>query len=66
MNEAQTRVEHIVEAKTRFGEFIVHAATAAKASWLVTGDRDLLDVPPMSRLRLLSPAAALKLPEFQV
>lgn len=38
----------------------VHAALAAKAQWLVTGDRDLLDMPPVPDLRTLSPAGALK------
>ncbi len=43
----------------------IHAALAAEAPWLVTGDQDLLQVPVVSRLRILAPAAALKLPEFQ-
>lgn len=44
----------------------IHAALAAEASWLVTGDKDLLQVPALPRLRILTPAAALKLPEFQI
>ena len=43
----------------------IHAALAAEAPWLVTGDQDLLQVPALPRLRILSPAAALRLPEFQ-
>lgn len=44
----------------------IHAALAAEASWLVTGDKDLLQVPALPRLRILTPAAALELPEFRV
>ena len=43
----------------------VRAALAANAPWLVTGDNDLLSVPPMDGLRILTPAAALALPDFQ-
>ncbi len=43
----------------------IHTALAAEAPWLVTGDKDLLQVPALPRLRILSPAAALQLPVFQ-
>jgi putative PIN family toxin of toxin-antitoxin system len=39
----------------------IHTALAAGAQWLVTGDRDLLEMPPVPNLRILSPAAALLL-----
>ena len=42
----------------------IHAALAANAPWLVTGDQDLLDLPPLPRLLILSPADALQIPEF--
>jgi len=42
----------------------IHAALAAHAPWLVTGDRDLLDVAPIPGLRILSPADAIALPDF--
>ncbi len=42
----------------------IHTALAAEVPWLVTGDRDLLDVPAIANLRILSPADALKLPAF--
>jgi len=42
----------------------IHVALAAEAPWLVTGDQDLLQVPALPNLRILSPAAALQLPEF--
>lgn len=37
----------------------IHAALTCAASWLVSGDRDLLALPPINRLRILSPADAL-------
>ncbi|MGF1612404.1 MAG: putative toxin-antitoxin system toxin component, PIN family [Gammaproteobacteria bacterium] len=39
----------------------VHLALAAKADWLISGDRDLLDLPPVPGVRILSPADALTL-----
>lgn len=45
-------------------EFI-RAALAAQAPWLVTGDSDLLDVPPVQGLRILAPVDALALPAFK-
>jgi putative PIN family toxin of toxin-antitoxin system len=42
----------------------IHAALAAGAPWLLTGDRDLLDLAPVPDLRILSPAEALQLPAF--
>jgi len=42
----------------------IQAALAAQAPWLVTGDQDLLDVPALPGLRILSPADAIRLPEF--
>jgi uncharacterized protein len=42
----------------------IHAALAAEAAWLVTGDRDLLVIPAIPLLRILSPADALSHPEF--
>lgn len=43
----------------------VRTALAAKAPWLITGDKDLLSIPPLHGLSILTPAAALTLPEFQ-
>lgn len=42
----------------------IHTALAAQAPWLVTGDQDLLDVPAMLGLTILSPADAVQLPEL--
>lgn len=42
----------------------VRAALASGAAWLVTGDRDLLDVGDLPGLRILSSVAALGEPEF--
>ena len=41
----------------------IHTALAAGAPWLVTGDRDLLEMPPVRDLLILSPADALPLLE---
>jgi putative PIN family toxin of toxin-antitoxin system len=38
----------------------IHAALAARAPWLVTGDQDLLSIPPMAHLKILTPAQALE------
>ncbi|MCL4757576.1 MAG: putative toxin-antitoxin system toxin component, PIN family [Rhodocyclaceae bacterium] len=37
----------------------VHLALTAKADWLISGDRDLLDLPPIPGLQILSPTEAL-------
>ncbi len=42
----------------------IHTALAAQVPWLVTGDRDLLELPAMPGLRILAPAEALELPAF--
>lgn len=47
----------------------IHAALAAGAEWLVTGDQDLLVLSESlysSGLRIVSPADALLLPEFSL
>jgi len=38
----------------------IHAALAASAPWLVTGDKDLLAVSPVPDLQILTPAEAMK------
>jgi len=45
-------------------DVFIHTALAASASWLITGDQDLLVLPPMPRVQILTPAAALTLPVF--
>jgi putative PIN family toxin of toxin-antitoxin system len=42
----------------------IHVALAAGAAWLITGDRDLLDVPPLPELRILTTSDALQLALF--
>lgn len=42
----------------------VHAAEAAAAAWLITGDADLLAVEAPPGLQILTPAAFLGLPSF--
>lgn len=43
----------------------IHAALASGANWLITGDKDLLDVSPIAGLRILAPVDALQLAEFR-
>ena len=45
-------------------DMFVHAATASGAAWLITGDQDLLTVPPMDGLRILVPAQAVSDSDF--
>lgn len=42
----------------------IHAALAAEAAWLVTGDLDLLGLAPLPGVHILSPAEALQRAEF--
>ena len=42
----------------------VHAAVAASARWLVTGDGDLLAMAPVAGVRVVNPASAMELAEF--
>lgn len=42
----------------------VRTALAAESTWLITGDEDLLTVPAIPNLRILSPAQAMALNEF--
>ena len=41
-------------------DHFVRAALAARAPWLITGDTDLLDIPTIDGLRILTPAQALR------
>ena len=41
-------------------DVFIRAALAAQAPWLVTGDDDLLSVPAVTGLQILSPAQALQ------
>lgn len=42
----------------------IHTALAAQSPWLVTGDLDLLDLPAISGLHIVTPSEAILLPEF--
>ncbi len=42
----------------------IHTALAANADGLVSGDRDLLDLPALPGLTIVTPADALRRPEF--
>jgi len=45
-------------------DHFVRAALAARAEWLVSGDRDLLDIQSPAGLRIVSPAQAIGDPGF--
>lgn len=45
-------------------DHFLRAALAAEAEWLVSGDRDLLDIEAPDGLRIVAPAAALADPGF--
>lgn len=57
--EVPPAVAAVAHCRDADDDRFVHAALAASAPWLVTGDQDLLDVPPLPRLSILTPAAAL-------
>lgn len=46
-------------SRDRDDDKFIHTALAGGADWLVSGDRDLLELPAMGGLRILSPADAL-------
>ncbi len=50
-------------SRDRDDDMFIHTALAAKAPWLISGDRDLLDLPAIKGLVILSPKAALQLDE---
>ena len=50
-----------VYSRARDDDKFIHAALAAEAPWLVTGDQDLLEVPAPPTLRIVTPADALQL-----
>jgi len=41
-------------------DMFIHTALHGKAAWLISGDRDLLELEPVSGLEILSPAQALE------
>lgn len=45
-------------------DVFIRTALAAQVPWLVSGDNDLLSVPAIAGLHILTPATALALPEF--
>lgn len=40
-------------------DMFIHTALAGRAEWLISGDNDLLELPPIEGLSILSPAQAL-------
>jgi uncharacterized protein len=54
----------VAHCRDKDDDAFIHAALAAGAPWLVTGDQNLLTVPPIEGLQIITPAAALALPAF--
>ena len=52
-------VAAVSHSRDKDDDKFIHAALAAQASWLVTGDQDLLCVEPLPNLHILTPADAL-------
>ncbi len=57
-------IADLPHCRDRSEDPFIHAALAAGAPWLVSGDQDLLSVPPLPGLRIITPAAAIVLPAF--
>ena len=71
VNTASMWVDELATATEKYcrdsdDDKFIYTALAAEAPWLVTGDRDLLDIPAIANLRILSPTDALKLPAFRL
>jgi len=62
-------IEQQTFSRDPFDDKFIHAALVANAPWLVTGDQDLLVLAEALKplgICILSPAEALRLPNFQV
>jgi putative PIN family toxin of toxin-antitoxin system len=62
--EIPAEIASRAHCRDRDDDKFIHAALAANTAWLVTGDRDLLEVPIIQTLRIISPADALSQPGF--
>ena len=57
--DVPTAISAVAYSRDQDDDKFIHAALAAQAPWLVTGDQDLLTVALQPGLRILTPAAAL-------
>jgi uncharacterized protein len=62
--EVPAAMAAVAHCRDQDDDHFIHAALAAGALWLVTDDQDLLNVPPLDALQIITPAAALALPAF--
>ena len=57
--EVPTAIASTTYSRDLADDKFIHAALTAQATWLVTGDDDLLCLHPLGTLQILSPRAAL-------
>ena len=57
--DVPTAISAVAYSRDQDDDKFIHAALAAQAPWLVTGDQDLLTVALQPGLQILTPAAAL-------
>lgn len=62
--DVPTAIAAVASSRDQDDDKFIHAALAAQAPWLVTGDQDLLTVAAQPGLQILTPAAALGLAAF--
>lgn len=56
--DVPTDIAAVAHSRDPDDDKFVHAALAANAPWLVTGDQDLLSMKPLPSLQILTPADA--------
>ena len=56
--DVPTDIAAVAHSRDPDEDKFVHAALAANAPWLVTGDQDLLSMKPLPSLQILTPADA--------
>ncbi len=57
-------IASVAYCRDKTDDAFIHAALAARCVWIVTGDQDLLEVAPLPELRIITPAAAIRLAAF--
>ena len=57
--DAFTDIAAVAHSRNSDDDKFIHAALAANARWLVTGDQDLLSLKPLPNLQIVTPADAL-------
>lgn len=62
--EIPPSIAAVAYSRDKDDDHFIHSALAAGAAWLVSGDQDLLSVQPPGGMRIITPAKALTLREF--